>query len=253
MRRLTLTLCLLLSLSAASAAADLTFTGYARHPDTGALLYVETHAVKNAGSAGEQRVVLYRTSPDAIPFARKHLVYGAARSRPGLEFEDKRSGFAESFIARDSRVSARRGDGADTRSKPVTDRNLVVDAGFDEFVRENWQALQRGDALIAPFLVPSRLTTYDFKVRKISSERIDGGDASVIRLSLSGALGWILPDLDVAYRDSDRRLLRYRGLTNIRDATGKLLEARIDFPDSGRTTGPVDLDALRALPLSAGG
>jgi hypothetical protein len=234
MRRLTLTLCLLLSLSAASAAADLTFTGYARHPDTGALLYVETHAVKNAGSAGEQRVVLYRTSPDAIPFARKHLVYGAARSRPGFEFEDKRSGFAESFIARDSRVSARRGDGADTRSKPVTDRNLVVDAGFDEFVRENWQALQRGDALIAPFLVPSRLTTYD-------------------RLSLSGALGWILPDLDVAYRDSDRRLLRYRGLTNIRDATGKLLEARIDFPDSGRTTGPVDLDALRALPLSAGG
>jgi hypothetical protein len=249
--RLIFTLFLLLG--ATSAGAELTFTGYARHPDSGALLYVETHAVKDAGKAGEQRVVLYRIAPEAAPFARKHLVFSATRSRPGFEFEDRRSGFAESFAARGALVSARAGSDAAIRSKQIPESRLVVDAGFDEFVRENWQALQRGEPLIAPFLVPSRLTSYNFRVRKVAGERIEGSAASVIRLSLSSALGWFLPDIDVAYRDSDRRLLRYRGLTNIRDASGKLLEAQIDFPDSGRTSGPVDLDALRALPLSAGG
>lgn len=256
MRR-TFTICCLilgcLILATTSAAADLTFTGFARHPDTGALLYVETHAVKDPGSADEQRVVLYQRDAGASPFARKHLVYGSARTRPGFVFEDRRSGYAESFAERDSRVSARAGAGADTRSKSVTARGLVVDAGFDEFVRENWQALQRGDALVAPFLVPSRLTSVNFKVRKVTHTRIDGQMASVIRLSLSGALGWFLPDIDVSYRNRDRQLLRYRGLTNIRDVTGDLIEAQIDFPDSGRANVPVDLAALQALPLSAGG
>jgi hypothetical protein len=244
----------LLLLSVAAPAADYTFTGYARHVDTGALLYIETHAVSEGGTPGERRVVLYRRDENAAPFARKNLHYSLDRARPDFDFVCARSGFSES-LARDGvklKVSARAGAKANARSKLLADSDVrVVDAGFDEFVRANWLALERGDVMSAPFLVPSRLSSIDFKVRKVNEVNIDQAPAIVIRLSLGGAIGWFLPDIDVTYRKSDQRLLRYRGITNVRDAEGELLEAQIDFPDIDRVAGPVDLEKLRAQPLSS--
>ena len=247
---LSAVLCTLAAFSAR--ADDLTFTGYARTLDTGALLYVESHAVTDADSAQERRVVLYRCTPGSPPFARKLLEYGASRTAPAFDFDDARSGFAEG-LKRDSRgltVFARAGARAPLRSEALrSGGTLVADAGFDEFVRERWDTLERGEALKIPFVVPSLQERVNFRLRKVEEATIAGDVASVIRLSLAGPLGWFLSDIDVSYRKSDRRLLRYRGLTNIRDAAGELLAAQIDFPDAERRGGTVDLAALRALPL----
>jgi hypothetical protein len=245
---------LLIALIASAApAADYTFTGYARALDSGALLYIETHAVTEAGTPREQRVVSYSRDENAVPFARKNLRYSADRARPEFDFTCARSRTDEGLAREGGKLRVRfRGAGsAEPRTKLLADREVgVVDAGFDEFVRANWSKLERGEAVTAPFLVPSRLDTYNFRVRKVGDALVEGADASVIRLSLAGALGWILPDIDVTYRKKDQRLLRYRGLTNVRDAKGELLEAQIDFPDEGRVEGAVDLAKLRALPLS---
>ena len=142
--------------------------------------------------------------------------------------------------------------GAALRSKRIQSTDLVADAGFDEFVRARWESLESGDALVVPFLVPSRLDTVKFRVRKAGETTIDGQAASVIRLSLASPLGWFLPDIDVSYRRSDRRLLRYRGVTNIRDDTGDMISAQIDFAEADRSAAAVDLEALRAMPLARG-
>ncbi|HEY6123806.1 MAG TPA: hypothetical protein VIV63_04085 [Steroidobacteraceae bacterium] len=236
----------------AALGGDRSFTGYARSLDNGELLYVESHAVSGSGS-GESRVVLYRCAEDSAPFARKQLAYSAKRTMPTFDFEDARSGFAEGF-ARDSsglKVFERAGAGAPMRSELISaTAELVVDAGFDEFVRANWDSLERGAVSRVPFLVPSLLRSIDFRIRKAGETVIDGEAASVIRLSLAGALGWFTPDIDVSYRKRDRRLMRYRGLTNIRDAGGELLKAQIDFPDAAPATTAVNLAAMRALPLA---
>jgi hypothetical protein len=225
-------LCLLFASIASS--ADYSFTGYARDPESGALLYTETHELHAAGTPGEEREVLYRRDPHSEPFARKTLRYGADRERPTFDFTDQRSGFAESVerVGRTFRIISRAGRDASLRTALLDEADVaVIDAGFDEFVRAHWLDLQHGDSLAAPFLVPSRLGTVNFRVRKVNDARIGGAAASVIRLSLAGPLGWLLPDIEVSYRDRDQRLLRYRGLTNIRDPRGNLLSAQIDFPD----------------------
>jgi hypothetical protein len=236
---------------------DLSFTGYARSLDTGELLYVESHFVVDAGQAHERRVVLYRCSADSPPFARKQLEYGMERASPSFDFEDARSGFAEGFArtARGLTVFARAGARAPLRTGSINPMGtLVADAGFDNFVRSRWDSFEHGAAIKVSFLVPSLLAAVSFRLRKVDEERIDGEIATVIRLSLTGPLGWFLPDIDVSYRQRDRRLMRYRGLTNIRDAHGKLLAAQIDFPEAARNPVKVDLAALRALPLrSCGG
>jgi len=173
---------------------------------------------------------------------------------PAFEFEDARSGFLEGF-RRDARgltVFARAGPRAHMRIQAVTPTaTLVVDAGFDEFVRSHWDSLERGAAPRVSFLVPSLLETASFRIRKIEEVIIGGALASVIRLSLAGPLGWFLPDIDASYRKRDRRLMLYRGLTNMRNAQGELLKAEITFPDDEYIESRVDLGALRAIPLAA--
>jgi len=233
-------------------ASDTSFTGYARSLDGRNLLYVESHAISGGGDADETRVVLYRCSAGSAPFARKELDYAAERIAPAFAFEDARSGFAEGLRRNGGGVEvfARAGPSAQTR-REVLPRiaSMVADAGFDEFVRTRWEDLEKGDSIEVPFLVPSRLDSVNFKVRKVADATIGGDIASVFRLSVAGPLGWFLSDIDVSYRKRDRRLVRYRGITNVRNVSGSMLEAQIDFPDADRSDAAVDLAALRALPL----
>jgi hypothetical protein len=89
-----------------------------------------------------------------------------------------------------------------------------------------------------------------FRIRKTGVAMTDGREANVFRLSVAGAFGWFLPDIDVSYRKDDRRLLRYRGITNLRDGAGDMISAQIDFSDADRSESAVDLVALRARPLT---
>jgi hypothetical protein len=244
-------LCVLLTTGSAQA-ADQSFTGYARSLDGAKLLYVESHAVSDGGTDTETRVVLYRCPANSAPFARKELDYSLDRIAPAFAFEDARSGFVEG-LKRDARgleVFERAGANARLRSELLSSAStLVADAGFDEFVRTRWDSLEQGKSAEVPFLVPSRLDRVNFKVRKVADATIEGEPANVFRLSVAGPLGWFVSDIDVSYRKRDRRLMRYRGITNIRDANGTMIAAQIDFPTADHNDRAVDLPALRALPL----
>ena len=235
----------------AAPAADVTFTGRAHDLETGELLYVESHAVSGSGGPRETRVVSYLCANGAM-FARKTLNFGGTPQAPAFALDDARSGTSEG-LERESgglRVFTHE-RGASLRSKPLRNvTGLVADAGFDEFVRSRWDSLEAGDALVVPFLVPSRLDTVKFRVRKTGETTIGGAAASVFRMSVASPLGWFLPDIDVSYRKGDRRLLRYRGITDLRDDAGDMISAQIDFADADRSDSAVDLDALRARPLT---
>ena len=120
-------------------------------------------------------------------------------------------------------------------------------AGAPIEVSISQHAGEAGKTVRFPFLIPSRLDSLTFKVRKHADRTVEGAPASVIRLNLSGVFGWLLPFIEVSYRKADQVLLRYEGLTNIRDAEGGNRVAVIRFPPAERraATG-VDLTRLRA-------
>ncbi len=238
-------------------AADLEFTGYARDLETRRLLYVESHHVRDAGQKGETRIVLYRCASGREPFARKELRYGEVREEPEFAFVDERSGYSEGLrrTAQGPRVFQRERRGAPEREAKVPGKVAIVsDAGFDEFVRKHWRELEAGETVRFPFLIPSRLDFLTFKVRKQGEEPVEGATSSVIRLNLSGVLGWFLPYIEVSYRKSDQVLVRYKGLTNIRDAEGGNTVALIEFPAKERRVLPAGgaaLDSKGSEPLVA--
>lgn len=239
---------------AAPAAASLQIQeGLAHDPDSGALLYREQHLLDHAEGELRRRLVVYRCT-DGTAFARKQVDYADSALAPAFSFEDVRLGYREG-LRRDGGGDALwvRLDQAGERSVPVPDGEaLVADAGFDEFIRKRWQPLLEGRPVPLQFAVPSRLDAYDFTVRRRGAGEVAGEPAEFFRLRLGGWLGWLAPHIDVAYGRESRRLLRFEGLSNLRDDQGnEQLLARIDFPRPAAPAAPGQWQALAAEPLSA--
>jgi hypothetical protein len=195
-------------------------------------LYDETHFLRYDDDSLVERVVLYRC-PGGAPFARKRMQSAGPALRPTFELRDARIGYVEGYRSdgKDHAVYFQRGtkQALETETLKLPDE-LVVDAGFDEFVRQRWDTLMSGKKLSFDFLVPSRLDYLSFKVQHIRADREDGVPAQVFRLSLTGVLGWFLDGIDVWYADGDRSLLRFDGLSNMRDEAGENYMVRIRFP-----------------------
>lgn len=224
-------------------------TGLARDYDTGVLLYREQHVLRRTGEGSPQeRLVLYRCG-DGTAFARKLVDYRGFPKAPSFSFEDVRSGFSEGVVrdAAASEVFVRR-PGAERLQAPLPAGALVADAGFDQWVRASWPQLVAGERVPMRFLVPSRLASYDFKVYEVEQ----GNGQRRFRLRLGGLLGWFVPHIDVVYAEADRRLLRFEGLSNLRDDAGDdNLKVRIDFPTPPTPAAAGEWARFAAEPLRA--
>src|SRR5690606_24213789 len=146
----------------------LRFRGEARSTESASLLYVEDHLLRTEEGRPTERLVLYRC-PDGEAFARKQVRYGEPPFAPQFEILDARFDYREGFsrgkIAGETFVQ--RGADDELQKEAIAlGESLVVDAGFDEFVRAHWDVLAAGKDVPLRFLVPSRLSSYGFKVRK---------------------------------------------------------------------------------------
>lgn len=257
-RQLLLLCCALPGLAAAAAAAPanvadgyVSYSGTAHVRHASEFLYGERHVLHYRGGQLRERVVLY-TCSDGSAFARKTVSYVDPLA-PDFLLEDFGTGLREGIRSGpDGRFVFFKPNASDAEQSGTLPRvmGLVADAGFDEFVRSNWQRLVAGDAVQMPFLVPSRLEDYRFQVQHLRSEDFAGTPTEVFRLRLSGFWGWFLRGIDVYYSTGARVLVHYDGLSDLRDPAGDPFKAEIDFPGAAR--GPAseqDMQAAREAPL----
>jgi hypothetical protein len=207
----------------------LAYFGVAASQRSGQALYNESHVLRYRDGRLAERVVLY-SCPDGTAFARKIATYEDPLA-PNFLFEDLSNGVREGVQAGEQRRMFFRGvDQKPERSMPLPAvPGLVVDSGFDEFIRANWHALMTAGALPLQFLVPSRFETMGFKVRRVRSGSEDGVPVEVFRLKVQGVVGWIAPSIDVSYSDDEHVLVRYEGMSDLRDGSGENLRADIMF------------------------
>ena len=234
---------------AVAAHADdyLGYQGTASDLRSHAFLYREQHVLASRNGQLTERVVLY-TCRNGAPFARKTVSYVNPLA-PNFELDDASSGLVEGIRPagerRDVFFRADKTDAEKTKALPAVP-GLVADAGFDEFVRANWQALSSDQELTIPFLIPSRLDDMNFRIGELHQSTVDGVPVEVFRLKLSGFFGWFLPGIDVYYDTHDHVLMRYVGLSDLRDASGDNMKVDIRFdPRDRKPVTAADLD--RAL------
>jgi len=231
----------------------LTYSGVATSRRTNDFLYGERHVLSFRGGRLAQRVVLY-TCRDGSAFARKNVSYVDPLA-PDFLVEDASNGMREGIRteAAERLVFFRENARSQEKTGPLPRApGLVADASFDDFVQAHWAQLMGGDALEMRFLVPSRLADYGFQVQRLRSETVLGVPTEVFRLRLSGFWGWLLTGIDVYYSATDHVLVRYDGLSDLRDNAGDNFKTMIDFPPKDRHAASEDSlrEALRA-PLAA--
>jgi len=224
---------LLAALMFPAAAQDRHYTGIAYAEDGQTVRYREEHWLfRDAGVP--TRLVLYRC-PSGEPFARKLLRERGEAAAPEFDFLDARDGYREGVRRQGNGwlVYVRKREGAPLDTGLLEPRpDMVIDAGFDAFVREHWADLAGTARLGIAFVVPSRLDYLDLRLGSARDTRL--GDVAVrqLRLSLGGLLGALAPTIDLTYAADGRRLLRFEGVSNIRDSRGHSQRVRIEFPPS---------------------
>jgi hypothetical protein len=202
-------------------------------------VYRESHWL--SGSHGSRELVVLFRCPDGKAFARKHVRESDKPEAPSFELLDARIGYHEGVRSQTGgsrEVFFQRRANQAEQHAPLPDKaDLVLDAGFDAFIRKRWDALIDGKKQTMNFLVPSRLSTIGFLVRRLDDGVIAGTPVRRFRLELNAWYSFAIPAMDVAYDAKTRLLREYKGIANIRDNAGKSLNVRIDFPPSARTSG----------------
>jgi hypothetical protein len=225
------------ALSCATALSAERYEGlaYPRHGE--ALLYREIHW-QDVGAGGTRGVVLYEC-PDGQPFARKLLQFGSATA-PDFSFEDARDGYREGVRSPEGHreVFVQEGRAQAVQVQPLPDiAGLVIDAGFDAFIRTHWEQLLSGAPLSIAFLIPSRFDTLELKLQ--GAHRVAAQGEPVMRLSmrLAAWYGFALPGFELTYDRQGGTLRQFEGIGTVRDQSGHNQEVRIVFPPARRSSG----------------
>ncbi len=204
-----------------AAAETFEFIGTAQSLNSQKQLYEELHQVtgncSKAGFEPAEHTVSYFKDPGDRRFAFKTLQYGEHPNRPSVEFHQP--DFSETLEIRYSKSKQLTIDWQPPSENPrrfqVTfDGRLVVDAGFDQFVRANWQAVIAGESLPFRFLAPTRGDHYGFVLEPAPKEKIDADVVVQIRPT-SLVLRFLVDPIILGYNRKGA-LTHYRGLTNIR-------------------------------------
>ena len=195
------------------------------------VLYTESHWSRFENGRISERTVLYRCA-DGTPFARKVVSYGSSALAPEFQFQDRRFDYSEGLRWQNG-IPRVQFSGPDGKGERALDSSptLVADAGFDNFIRQRWQALSRNDKQKLQFAVPARLKSYGFYLQRAGNTRYANQPAQIFKLGLDGWLGFIAPSITLTYSNRDLRLMQFKGLTNILGSRGdKPLNAIIEFP-----------------------
>ncbi|WP_417538366.1 hypothetical protein [Marinobacter sp.] len=225
----------LAALAAPASAGLFEFTGQAES-STGEALYEERHRIEGSCKAGvfqplEHRVVyIRRAESNRHPFAEKRLDYRSSLLRPVVKYQqpDFKESLEITYPASDSAAIVWQQPGGEIKQSNLGGSNdLVVDAGFDNLVRQNWHKLTTGESVKFRFLAPTRGTDYAFILEPAQNLSIEVDHLVQIRPE-SLVLKFLVDPIVLGYNNKGA-LTAYSGLTNVRENADQNHTATIHY------------------------
>ena len=202
------------------------------------ILYTEHHRIfKNDMGEYVMGTVEYRNAEGEL-IAVKELSFSSRQTLPELRFDDLRTSNAfetkNELVEKSSTVRLVTQEASSIEISNVEidkPSRSVVDAGFDLFVLNSWEALLKGEKVRLDFLALTRASFYGFYLKKQKLV----GDQVIIELKPSSFfLNMLMDPIVLTYDLKTKRLMRFEGLTNIEKvidgkAFGENYIARIEY------------------------
>jgi len=232
--------------SASDVPRDWTMVGYAHDPESGELLYRETHTGHEVENGLTEVTTVYRTPAGGI-VAERTVRLEPGSLAPSYDFTDFRRS-SERGVRSDhgALVAYRRRPGHSQAEELRMEKtpNLITGPGFDRFVVSAWDRLAAGATVTGEMLVPERLRVLRFELAQTGEDRLEGEPVVKIRMRFTNPLiRLVAGPIDLVYHRDLRLLMRYEGMTNIQKPHGGNYRAVVEFPLAQRSGGQFNRDA----------
>ena len=221
--------------------------GYAYDLDTQELLYTEhhnylaptIHEVQYKEVNGElfaTKTIDYKHSYFAPNFSQYNLRNGEKIDIKRKQRRDDKAKIKYSIQYQENKKSALEEESINASSR------LVIDAGFDHFVTQNWETLSTGKEMTIDYLIPSLHDYYELTIKQevCESELMDQYCFSISASSFF--IGLFSDQLELTYRklsnnddhnkengQSDIQLIGFKGRSNISDSKGDYQDVKIVY------------------------
>lgn len=216
-------------------AGDLTtdnYTGYAYNEDSNDLLYTEEFIDKFVDGKHLETLTDY-FDPTHKKIAKRFLDFRKSKFAPDFTTEDLRSGYMEGaeITGDEVRLFNRKDKNSQLNEKiMLIPQPVVVDGGFNQFIKANWSALENGETITFHFAIPARLDYFTLRAMKVGTT----GTEMKVRVEPDKALlRWIAPPIIVRYSKDTHRIMSYQGQSNISDEHGNNFVMRLVYPKKG--------------------
>lgn len=221
-------------------------TGTAYSVENGSIAYRELHYSSPEQPNASSRVEYM--DPQGQLIVTKQLDFSHSQTAPALDQVDLRTR-SRIFTRYENDLLhtgyQRSGDDPLRTGTVKPAANLIIDAGFDSYVRSQWLRLLGGRGVTAAFYVPSRLGTIMVSIAPVSREECADVQGEVLCLMIKPAgllrvVSWLVEPLRLAYDVESQRLLMFRGLSNLLDNAGQPQDVVVLFEYAqGNTSGPL--------------
>lgn len=195
------------------------------------LLYSETHCQSEDKL---HREVLYK-NPDGESIAYKSLDYRNGFSTPSFKQTNFQTREETEVTVDKNIVTLSFTDANREQTQKAFEMNaffdlpMVIDAGFDAYIRENWDSLVSGEQQQFQFPLVTRSALIKLQV-SASSCSFESKNSQCFKLEMSNWLYRMLASpIELGYERSKKQLIRYRGLSNIENQSGTGLDVDIRY------------------------
>lgn len=206
------------------------FQGIARN-ERGEIAYIEEHRMVYENGRPQRNETRYRDA-DGQEIAVLTSNFTANPYVPNYAFEDRRFGRQDGTFVDGSwvKIYGRTDQSAPVQQDMVRLRDdMVTGQGLHMYLRDHLDALAEGDAIQqVRFLVPLEGRDFTFRIRRLDAPAESGTVAFAIEAD-SWFLRLFAPTLEVRYDRDSRRLLSYRGASNLLGADRDVQNVTITY------------------------
>ncbi|MES1926709.1 hypothetical protein [Salinisphaera sp. T31B1] len=224
------------------------FNGYAYTLDGGDYRYTEHHEQHlSAGKIQTWDVTYVGRKGQTI--ATKHMDFTANDTVPTYTLDIPADGYREGIRRDGDDWIMYRQESADSDEQTKSFKiqpPMAADSGFNALVQQNFTALEQGNTIAFRFAAAGRQAVINLKASKTGTTTFEDKPAVVFDAELDMFLvNFFVDSLKLTYDPDSKRLLEYRGIGNMHDASGKVYPVRVTYaselPDVARANGaPAD-------------
>ena len=210
-------------------AAEGAYIGRAYDHKTDELLYTEYHYPTPFNNLAPEQEIVYYVNKDNQLMVKKNLDFHNGLQQPTFSTYDYRFQSSDGISFQEDRLLAFVQPGPDKKRHDrliEISSPLVIDAGFDHFVRQQWQELLAGESRYFYFASSIEQRLIKFMLRRASQTEETQQFIMVLANPIARLL---LAPIKLTYDTRTKRLLRYQGISNIRSQSDGFEKVRIEY------------------------